>query len=59
MREILLANKDVIAKLEKLEKKVFAQEGDIKSIFQYLKELLTPPSQTPMRRIGFKHQVED
>jgi hypothetical protein len=59
MREILLANKDVIAKLEKLEKKVLAQEGDIKSIFQYLKELLTPPSQTPMRRIGFKHQVED
>ena len=58
MREILLANKDVVVKLEKLEKKALNHDADIKLIFQHLKKLLNPPT-PPMRRIGFKHKKEE
>lgn len=58
MREMLLTNKDVLLKLEQLERKVVRQDDDIKLIFDYLKELLSPPIE-PMRKIGFKHSKED
>jgi hypothetical protein len=53
MREILLNNKDILLKLERIEKKVAGQDGDIKLIFKYLKQLLHPPAE-PRRRIGFR-----
>ena len=53
MREMLSTNKDVLLKLEQLERKVVKQDDDIKVIFDYLKELLRPPTE-PMRKIGFK-----
>ncbi|WP_276374886.1 ORF6N domain-containing protein [Chryseolinea sp. H1M3-3] len=58
MREMLLTHKDILLKLEKLERKAMQHDGDIKLIFKYLKELLNPPTQ-PMRKIGFKHKEED
>jgi hypothetical protein len=58
MREMLLTHKDILLKLEKLERKGIQQDDDIKLIFEYLKELLNPNTE-PMRKIGFKHKKED
>jgi hypothetical protein len=58
MREMLLTHKDILLKLEQLERKGIQQDDDIKLIFEYLKELLNPPSE-PMRKIGFKQSKED
>src|SRR5690349_12806500 len=57
MRQMLLTNKDFLVKLEQLERKVSRHDGDIKLIFEYLKELLTPKAE-PMRKIGFKRSLE-
>lgn len=60
MREMLFAHKDILLKLEQIEKNMLKQDGkmkkyeeDIQIIFKALKQLLNPPQQ-PMQRIGFK-----
>ncbi len=53
MREMLLAHKDVLLKLEQLEMKITAHDQDIRVIFEALKQLLQPPAK-PRNRIGFK-----
>lgn len=58
MREMLSTHKDVLLKLEQLERKVVQQDDDIKLIFDYLKKLLNPKTE-PIRKIGFKHSKED
>lgn len=64
MRELLLTHKDILLKLEQVEKKMIKQDGkmkkyeeDIQLIFAALKELLNPP-QEPRPRIGFKRGDE-
>jgi hypothetical protein len=44
MREMLLTNKDILLKLEQLEQKVASNDGDIKVIFEYLKQFLVERS---------------
>ncbi|NBP71293.1 MAG: ORF6N domain-containing protein [Cytophagia bacterium] len=51
--EVLLTHKDILLKLEQLEKRAVRQDEDIKLIFKYLRELLNPKTE-PMRKIGFK-----
>lgn len=60
LREMLLTHKDILVKLEKVEKDLIKQdrrtsksEDDIKLIFEALKQLLSPP-RGPRKRIGFK-----
>ena len=53
LKEMLLTNKDILLKLEQLEKKATAHDADIQMIFEALKQLLNPP-QEPRKRIGFK-----
>ena len=53
MREMVLTHKDILLKLELLEKNLMQHDDDIKVIFDYVKELLEPAS-GPMRSIGFK-----
>lgn len=60
MRELLLTHKDVLRKLEQLEKRLLSQdersskhEDEIQTIFQALKQLLNQP-QPERRKIGFK-----
>lgn len=50
LREMLLSHKDILLKLEQIEKKMFEQdkrtdtlEGEIQLIFKALKQLLHPP----------------
>lgn len=55
MRQFLLTQKDILLKIEQLEKKVYSHDDDIKLIFEYLKELLTPKN-PPTQRIGFRQK---
>jgi len=55
LREVLLTNKDILLKLEHLERKAVKHDDDIKLIFDYLRELLNPPTEA-MRKIGFKQK---
>lgn len=65
MREVLLTHKDILVKLEQVEKKLLRQdmkmnkyEEDIQLIFETLKELLNPPAE-PRQRIGFRRSTEE
>ncbi|MFZ1529378.1 MAG: ORF6N domain-containing protein [Ferruginibacter sp.] len=53
IKELLLTNKDILLKLEQLEKKVTAHDENIQMIFKALKQLLNPAPE-PRKRIGFK-----
>ena len=60
LREMLITNKDILLKLEKIEKEMIKQdngtgnsEENIQLIFEALKQLINPP-QPPRPRIGFK-----
>ncbi len=55
MRTLLMAHKDILLQLEKMEKKLSKHDDEIIIIFQYLKKLLNPP-QTPRERIGFRKE---
>ena len=57
MREIMLTNKDVLLKLEQLEKEVSKNKQDITLIFQALRQLLNKPAEK-RRMIGFKSTEE-
>ncbi len=57
LREIVLTNKDILLKLEQLEKKVIKHDDDdVLLIFATLKKLFT--SSTQRRRIGFRRSDE-
>lgn len=57
LREMILTHKDILLKLEKVEKKISGHDEDIKLIFEYLKQLLNSP-QEPRTRIGFRRADE-
>lgn len=54
---MLVDHKDILLKLEKLERKVSGHDDDFKIVFTYLKELLNPKTD-PMRKVGFKRKDE-
>ncbi len=54
MRELVLTHKDILLKLEKIEKEVSQNNREIEYIFEVLKELLTKPNE-PRKKVGFKH----
>ena len=58
LREMLLTHKDVLLKLEQLERKVVAHDEQVQLIFSALKQLLHEPN-PPRRRIGFKSDDAD
>jgi hypothetical protein len=51
--EMLLTHKDILLKLELLEKQVVQNSDEIRTLFEALKQLLNPP-QEARKRIGFK-----
>jgi len=53
LREMLLTHKDILLKLELLEKQVLQNSVEIQTIFKALKQLLNPPVEQ-RKRIGFK-----
>ena len=65
MREMLLAHKDILLKLEQMERKILKQDSKLNKhekemhiIFTALKELLNQKTE-PMRTIGFKLPKKD
>ena len=55
LREVLLTHKDILLKLEQMEKKAVRHDDEIKLIFDYLRETLNPKTEPP-RKIGFKQK---
>lgn len=53
LREMLLTHKDILLKLEQLEKQVIQNSDEIQIIFTALKQLLNPSTE-PRKPIGFK-----
>ena len=58
MREVLLNHKDLLLKIEKIEKDVKENKEDISMIFEALKQLLNPP-QPKRRLIGFNRKDDE
>jgi hypothetical protein len=58
MRELLITHKDILLKLEKLEKQVSNNNQDIQNIFEVLKELINEPN-PPGKKMGYKHYDEE
>jgi hypothetical protein len=57
MRGLLASQAELAAKLAKLEKKFGKHDKEIQTIFQVLKQLITPPEK-PTREIGFHARPE-
>jgi len=53
MRELVLTHKDILLKLEQLEKKIGTQDENIAMIFQYLRKFIDI-QEKPRKAIGFK-----
>ena len=58
LRGMIITHKDILLKLEQLERKVTRHDEDIQMIFEALKQLLNPPKE-PRRRIGFRRGGEE
>ena len=54
MKELLMLNKDILLKLEKLERSSDKHDKDIQIIFSYIKKLIEQPVKEKTARIGFK-----
>lgn len=70
LREALASNQELAAKLDALEQKTellslqhetFAgnTRGQLKQVFEALRQLMAPPVESPRRPIGFVTQQED
>ena len=57
LREMLLANKDILLKLEQLEKQVSQNSKEIQVVFSALKQLLETPKE-PREPIGYKSKKD-
>jgi len=55
MKELLLMNKDILFKLEKLEKNSDKHDREIRLIFEAIKKLIAQPVERT-KRIGFKKE---
>ena len=58
MRETMLAHKDILHKLDKIEKRLSEHDQQIETVLNYVKELINPPV-TDRRRIGFRRNDEE
>jgi ORF6N domain len=53
IREMLLTNKDILLRIEKIERNTIKNNKEIQHIFEVLKQLIEEPI-PPRKRIGFK-----
>lgn len=53
MKELLIMHKDILVKIEQLEKKTDKHDDQIQLIFSYIKKLIEQPKERT-ERIGFK-----
>jgi len=55
MREVLLTHRDLLLKAERVEHRINDHDGQIETLFTYIKELIREKSK-PRKKIGFKLQ---
>jgi len=53
LREIISTHKELAQKLAELERKIEQHDEDIHSIFEAIRQLMTPPEETTPKKIGF------
>jgi len=53
LNEMLLTNKDILLKLEEMEKRVAGQDEKIQIVFEYLKQFIRE-QEIPRKKIGYK-----
>ena len=53
MRELALNHKDILLKIDELERRVSSHDEQILLIFEYLKKLISPETKT-RKRVGYK-----
>jgi len=58
MREMLSTNKDILLKLEQLEKQTMQNTYDVQTVLDYIKQFLVPVEQVERRMIGFLREDE-
>lgn len=58
MREMLINYKDILIRIEQMEKVTFMNSEDIRLIFDHIKALIIPPEQAKRKRIGFRREEE-
>jgi hypothetical protein len=58
MRELISSNKEILIKLEQLEKKVGHNSEDIEEIFEVLKSLINAELE-PRKQVGYKWKKQD
>ena len=56
LREILSVHKELVHKLNELERKTGKHDVEIQSIFEAIRQLMAPPPEKPRRMIGFKQE---
>jgi len=56
LRQILSTHKELVHKLEELERKIEKHDVDIQSVFGAIRQLMAPPPEKPRRMIGFKQE---
>ena len=57
MRELFIAHQDILHKLEHIESKVTAHDEDISTLFEHIRQLLTPAPEAeplPRQRLGYR-----
>ena len=52
LRQMLASHKELAVKLAELEHKMEGHDAKIRSLFEAIRQLMTPP-ELPRRRIGF------
>jgi hypothetical protein len=57
LREVLLTHKKLSIKLARMEQKIGSHDHAIQSIFEAIRQLMTPQAKTP-KKIGFKRKKE-
>ena len=55
MKQLLLDNKELFLKIEKIERKLNEHDEDIQNIFKVLKKLLQPTETVKRKAIGFPY----
>lgn len=55
MKQMLLDNKDLFLKIEKIERKLTEHDQDLQNIFAILKKLLQPPEPAKRNPVGFPY----
>lgn len=58
LREILSTHKELSHKLSQLENRIERHDGEIKAIFNAIRQLMSPPPEAKKRKIGFRREGE-